>query len=101
MGAIEKETFVPFCKFANFFDALWWTEPGVDTKKKFGRNPEPAGIHFLGSGSEPGTHWNPLSRVRLGIRNPLEPIIYLMSGVSPGTHNFRHPDHFVVQFVVL
>ena len=23
------------------------------------RNPEPTGTHFLGSDSEPGTHWNP------------------------------------------
>ena len=62
-------------------------------------NPEPTGTRFLGSDSEPGTHWNPLFMVRLGTRNPLEPAFWVPTRnpepigtnfgpicLKPGTH---------------
>ena len=56
---------------------------------------EPTGTHFLGSDSEPGTHWNPLFGFRLGTRNPLEPIIYLKAG----TRNPKEPKYYRLSWV--
>ena len=71
--------------------------PKVDASR--GRHPEPTGTHFDPIRLEPGTHWNPLFMVRLGTRNPLEPVFWVPTRnpepigthfgpicLEPGTH---------------